>query len=358
MIDRREFSTYFLTTLGVLSLPKTVLAMPSVSELQLTHAPLQIMPTIESDSAWYGTQIKVIGVGGGGCNAITNMNDQRVPGVEYICVNTDTQALRHSRAHKTIQLGTSGLSTGGRPKLGHAAASQAQDEIRAAIDGAHMLFIIAGMGGGTGTGAAPVIARIAKKLDILTVGVVTLPFDFEGKDRWSNAEAGLRNLEAQVGSVIVLSNEKLLNHLPKDATQNDIFGYVDDLTQCAVCGVAKILNVLPGANGVDFEDVKFVLSQSGKTILANVIASGPDRVHHAVDYALTSLARDGIDLSAAKAMLMMFSGAEGSWKFSDYSLARNIFRKYASPDSSLIYGSVYDESLSEKIRITLMVTGV
>ena len=355
MIARRQFSQIFLSTLAVLSLPKAVLALPSVSDIPLTHASHHFMPTIEDDFG-DGTQFKIIGVGGAGCNTVNHISDHRVPSVEYICVNTDALALGHCRAHKVIQLGTDGQGTGGRQDVAHEAASQAEDEIRAAIEGTHMLFIIAGMGGGTGTGAAPVIARIAKNMGILTVGVVTMPFDFEGEHRRRNAEAGLSKLEAHVDSLIVLSNEKLLQKMPNDVTQEDAFGYVDDLIQCAVCGVAEIMNV-QGQVGVDFEDVRFVMSKPGTAKLANAIASGPDRAQFAAEYALTSFSQEGIDLSEANGVLVLISGAKGSLILPDIRLAIKTIRKYTSPDSTLIYGTTYDESLKEKIKVTLVATG-
>ncbi|OYU43056.1 MAG: cell division protein FtsZ, partial [Burkholderiales bacterium PBB4] len=210
---------------------------------------------IEEEAFNQGTQIKVIGVGGGGGNAVEHMISTAVGGVEFICANTDAQALTRSTAHKVIQLGGNGLGAGGKPDKGCEAAKMAEAEIRAAIDGAHMLFITAGMGGGTGTGAAPVIARVAKEMGILTVGVVTKPFDFEGGRRMSNADAGLAELEANVDSLIVVLNEKLLEVLGDDVTQDEAFAQANDVLKNAVGGIAEIINV-PGHVNVDFEDVR------------------------------------------------------------------------------------------------------
>ena len=192
-----------------------------------------------------GTQIKVIGIGGGGGNAVAHMIASAVQGVEFVCANTDAQALGRSAAHRTIQLGSSGLGAGSKPERGREAAELAVDDIRAAIEGAHMLFITAGMGGGTGTGAAPVIARLAREMGILTVGVVTKPFEFEGGRRMSNADAGLTELEANVDSLIVVLNEKLLEVLGDDITQDQAFAHANDVLKNAVGGIAEIINV-PG----------------------------------------------------------------------------------------------------------------
>ena len=205
-----------------------------------------------------GTQIKVIGVGGGGGNAVEHMINSHVQGVEFICANTDAQALNRVPAQRVIQLGGTGLGAGSRPDRGREAAEMAIDDIRAAIDGAHMLFITAGMGGGTGTGAAPVIARVAKEMGILTVGVVTKPFDFEGSRRMSNADTGLAELEANVDSLIVVLNEKLLEVLGDDISQDEAFAHANDVLKNAVGGIAEIINVEALVN-VDFEDVRTVM---------------------------------------------------------------------------------------------------
>ena len=212
---------------------------------------------IEEEAFNQGTQIKVIGVGGGGGNAVEHMIYSAVGGVEFIAANTDSQALSRSTAHKTIQLGAGGLGAGSKPDKGREAAMLAEADIRAAIEGAHMLFITAGMGGGTGTGAAPVIARVAKEMGILTVGVVTKPFDFEGGRRMSNADAGLTELEANVDSLIVVLNEKLLEVLGDDVSQDEAFAHANDVLKNAVGGIAEIINV-PGHVNVDFEDVRTV----------------------------------------------------------------------------------------------------
>jgi cell division protein FtsZ len=312
---------------------------------------------IEVEEFNLGTQIKVIGVGGGGGNAVSHMIDRGVQGVEFVCANTDAQALSRSVAHRTIQLGTSGLGAGSKPDKGREAAEMAADDIRAAIDGAHMLFITAGMGGGTGTGAAPVIARIAKEMNILTVGVVTKPFDFEGGRRMTNAEAGLAELEANVDSLIVVLNEKLLEVLGDDVSQEDAFAHANDVLKNAVGGIAEIINV-PGHVNVDFEDVRTVMGEPGKAMMGTAAANGPDRARIAAEQAVACPLLEGIDLSGAKGVLVLITAAKGSLKLSESKLAMNTIRAYASPDAHVIYGTAYDDSLGDDIRVTVVATGL
>lgn len=304
-----------------------------------------------------GTQIKVIGVGGGGGNAVGHMIASRVQGVEFICANTDAQSLGRSDAHRQIQLGSTGLGAGSKPDKAREAAELALDDIRAAIDGAHMLFITAGMGGGTGTGAAPVIARVAREMGILTVGVVTKPFEFEGKRRMDNAESGLSELEANVDSLIVVLNEKLLEVLGDDATQDEAFAHANDVLKNAVGGIAEIINV-PGHVNVDFEDVRTVMGEPGKAMMGTAVANGPDRARIAAEQAVACPLLEGIDLSGAKGVLVLITAAKGSLKLSESKLAMNTIRAYASPDAHVIYGTAYDDSLDDQIRVTVVATGL
>jgi cell division protein FtsZ len=312
---------------------------------------------IEDESFNQGTLIKVIGVGGGGGNAVDHMIESGVQGVEFICANTDAQALGRSNAHRVIQLGISGLGAGSKPEKGHAAAELAEEDIRAAIDGAHMLFITAGMGGGTGTGAAPVIARVAKEMGILTVGVVTKPFDWEGGRRMSNADAGLAELEANVDSLIVVLNEKLQDVLGDDITQDEAFAHANDVLKNAVGGIAEIINV-PGHVNVDFEDVRTVMGEPGKAMMGTAVASGPDRARIAAEQAVACPLLEGIDLSGAKGVLVLISAAKGSLKLSESKIAMTTIRNFASPDSHVIYGTAYDENLGDQIRVTVVATGL
>ncbi|HZY17689.1 MAG TPA: cell division protein FtsZ [Ramlibacter sp.] len=312
---------------------------------------------IEVEEFHQGTQIKVIGVGGGGGNAVEHMIDRAVQGVEFICANTDAQALSRSAAHKTIQLGNSGLGAGSKPEKGRDAAEAAVENIKEAISGAHMLFITAGMGGGTGTGAAPVIARVAKEMGILTVGVVTKPFDWEGGRRMTNADHGLAELEANVDSLIVVLNEKLLEVLGDDITQDEAFAHANDVLKNAVGGIAEIINV-PGHVNVDFEDVRTVMGEPGKAMMGTAVASGPDRARIAAEQAVACPLLEGIDLSGAKGVLVLITAAKGSLKLSESKLAMNTIRAYASPDAHVIYGTAYDDNLGDEVRVTVVATGL
>jgi cell division protein FtsZ len=323
-------------------------------KLQENKMPIEL---IEEEGFHLGTQIKVIGVGGGGGNAVDHMIGCAVQGVEFICANTDAQALSRCDAHRTIQLGTSGLGAGSKPDKGREAAEAALDEIRSTIEGAHMLFITAGMGGGTGTGAAPVIARVAREMGILTVGVVTKPFEFEGSRRMANADSGLAELEANVDSLIVVLNEKLLEVLGDDVSQDDAFAHANDVLKNAVGGIAEIINV-PGHVNVDFEDVRTVMGEPGKAMMGTAMAAGPDRARIAAEQAVACPLLEGIDLSGAKGVLVLISAAKGSLKLSESKLAMNTIRAYASADAHVIYGTAYDDQLGDEIRVTVVATGL
>ncbi|NIC40563.1 cell division protein FtsZ [Aquabacterium sp. A08] len=312
---------------------------------------------IEVEEFNRGTQIKVIGVGGGGSNAVAHMIQSHVQGVEFICANTDAQALASSAAHRVIQLGQSGLGAGSKPEKGRAAAEMAEADIRDAIAGAHMLFITAGMGGGTGTGAAPIIAKVAKDMGILTVGVVTKPFDFEGGRRMSNADAGLAELEQNVDSLIVVLNDKLLEVLGDDITQDEAFAEANDVLKNAVGGIAEIINVEALVN-VDFEDVRTVMGEPGKAMMGTAVASGPDRARIAAEQAVACPLLEGVDMKGAKGVLVLISAAKGSLKLNESKLAMNTIRAFAAPDAHVIYGTAYDESLGDAIRVTVVATGL
>ncbi len=312
---------------------------------------------IEAETFNQGTQIKVIGVGGGGSNAVEHMIARSVQGVEFVCANTDAQALTRSSAHSVIQLGASGLGAGSKPDKGRDAAEAAAEDIRAAIDGAHMLFITAGMGGGTGTGAAPVIARIAKEMGILTVGVVTKPFDWEGGRRMTNADNGLAELEANVDSLIVVLNEKLLEVLGDDITQDEAFAHANDVLKNAVGGIAEIINEYGQVN-VDFEDVRTVMGEPGKAMMGTATASGPDRARIAAEQAIACPLLEGIDLSGAKGVLVLVTASKGSLKLSESRLAMNTINAYASKDAHVIFGAAYDDTLGDEIRVTVVATGL
>ncbi len=304
-----------------------------------------------------GTQIKVIGVGGGGGNAVDHMIAQGVQGVQFVCANTDAQALNRSAAHDLIQLGTTGLGAGAKPECGKAAAEEAVDRIRGAIEGSHMLFITAGMGGGTGTGAAPVIARVAKEMGILTVGVVTKPFEFEGNRRMKAADAGLAELEANVDSLIVILNDKLLDTLGDDITQDQAFAHANDVLRNAVGGISDIIH-MPGLVNVDFEDVKTVMSEPGKAMMGTAQAGGPDRATKAAEAAVACPLLEGIDLSGARGVLVLIAANRNTFKLAESRNAMNCIRRYAADDAHVIYGTAYDESLGDQLRVTVIATGL
>ncbi|MGY0197521.1 cell division protein FtsZ [Leptothrix sp. BB-4] len=304
-----------------------------------------------------GTQIKVIGVGGGGGNAVDHMIGQGVQGVEFICANTDAQALNRSQAHSLLQLGHTGLGAGSRPDQGKAAAEEAQDRIRESLGGAHMVFITAGMGGGTGTGAAPVIARIAKEMGILTVGVVTKPFEFEGNRRMKQADAGVAELEANVDSLIVVLNEKLLEVMGDDVTQEQAFAEANDVLKNAVGGISDIIHI-PGLVNVDFEDVKTVMSEPGKAMMGTATASGPDRATKAAEAAVACPLLEGIDLSGARGVLVLIAASKQTFKLAESRNAMTTIRRYAAEDAHVIFGTAYDESLGDALRVTVIATGL
>jgi cell division protein FtsZ len=315
--------------------------------------------SMDTDTSFnQGARIKVFGVGGGGGNAVAHMIAQQVKGVEFICANTDAQALSRCGAEDVIQLGQSGLGAGGKPDKGKGAAENAEQQIRHALEGAQMAFITAGMGGGTGTGAAPVIARIAKEMGILTVGVVTKPFEFEGNKRMQHADAGLQALSEHVDSLIVVLNDKLLD-LPggEDMTQDEAFAHANDVLRNAVGGIAEIINV-PGHVNADFEDVRTVMSEQGKAVMGTALSTGPDRARIAAEQAVSCPLLEGSDLSNAKGILVMISATQSSLKMKESKVVMNTIRAFASEDANIIYGTAYDDSLDDSIRVTVIATGL
>jgi len=303
-----------------------------------------------------GTVIKVVGVGGAGGNAVEHMIRRNVQGVEFSCANTDHQALSRSAAQSIIQLGSTGLGAGSRPEAGRQAATEARDRIADALRGAHMVFITAGMGGGTGTGAAPVVADVAKELGILTVAVVSKPFDFEGPKRMKVAEAGLAELEENVHSLIVILNNKLEEVLGEDAEMNECFRAADDVLHNACAGIAEIINV-PGLINVDFEDVKTVMSERGKAMMGTAMASGPDRARIAAEQAVASPLLEGVDLSGARGVLVNVT-ATASLKMKETRIVMDTIRSFAADDATVIFGTVCDDSMGDNLRVTVVATGL
>lgn len=308
------------------------------------------------DNNTKGTVIKVVGVGGAGGNAISHMMRGGVGGVDFVCANTDAQALVASGAPVQIRLGRTGLGAGAKPEQGRAAAETAREEIRAALNGAHMVFITAGMGGGTGTGAAPVVAEVAKELGILTVGVVTKPFCFEGSKRMRLAEEGINDLSRHVHSLIVVLNEKLYDLMDEDATQEDCFKSADDVLHNACAGIAEIINVEGNVN-VDFEDVKTIMGEQGQAMMGTAVAKGQDRAKVAAEQAIACPLLEGIDLNGARGVLVNIT-ASRSLKMRETREIMDTIRVHASEDATVIFGTAYDESMGDDLRVTVVATGL
>ncbi len=303
-----------------------------------------------------GTVIKVIGVGGAGGNAVEHMIRRGVEGVEFICANTDHQALLRSSVKNVIQLGKTGLGAGSRPEAGRQAAEEARDRIADALRGAHMVFITAGMGGGTGTGAAPVVAEIAKEMGLLTVAVVSKPFEFEGPKRMKFAEAGLAELHEKVHSLIIILNSKLEEVMGEDAEMAACFHAADDVLHNACAGIAEIINI-PGLVNVDFEDVKTVMSDHGKAMMGTATASGTDRARVAAEQAVASPLLEGVDLSGARGVLVNIT-ASSSLKMKETREVMNTIREFAAEDATVIFGTVSDDTMGDELRVTVVATGL
>jgi len=302
--------------------------------------------------------IKVIGVGGCGGNAIDYMIEKNVMGVDFICANTDLQALQKSQASTIVQIGemlTQGLGAGSRPDTGKQAAIDDKEKIVEAIDGADMLFITAGMGGGTGTGATPVIAQIAKELGILTVAVVTKPFEFEGR-RTQVAKDGIDDLVNYVDSLITIPNEKLMGVLGDEVTFVDAFGAANEVLYSAVLGIAEIINN-PGMINVDFADVRTVMSEMGMAMIGSGFAEGSDRAEIAAKSAVACPLLEDVNLNNAKGILVNISTSK-DFKMKEYFEIMDIIKQYASENATIIVGNVIDESMSNSIRVTMVATGL
>jgi cell division protein FtsZ len=301
------------------------------------------------------TVIKVIGVGGAGGNAVDHMIREGVKGVEFVAANTDAQALKRCLAPHKVQLGTTGLGAGSKPEAGRVAAQESRDAIAAALEGAHMCFITGGMGGGTGTGAAPVVAEIAKEMGILCVGVVTKPFDFENRLRV--AESGVDELSRHVDSLIVVLNDKLLDVFGDDAGFEDCFRSADNVLKNAVGGIAEIINV-PGLVNVDFQDVRTVMSEQGMAMMGSASASGIDRARIAAEQAIACPLLEGVNLAGARGVLVNISASKQSLKLRETKEVMNIVRTFAAEDATIIYGGVYDDALGDNLRVTVVATGL
>jgi len=304
-----------------------------------------------------GTVIKVIGVGGAGGNAVDHMIKNGVQGVEFVIANTDAQALARGESRSQIQLGSSGLGAGAKPEAGRAAAMEARDQIAEALRGAHMAFITAGMGGGTGTGAAPVVAEVAKDMGILTVAVVTKPFSFEGAKRMQSAETGIAELAEHVDSVIVILNEKLEEVLGDDVSMEEAFASADNVLKNAVAGISEIINV-PGLINVDFQDVRTVMSEQGMAMMGSASAGGIDRARIAAEAAVASPLLEGVNLSGARGVVVNITANKSSLKLRETKEVMNTIRSFAADDATIIFGAVYDEDMGDELRVTVVATGL
>lgn len=302
--------------------------------------------------------IKVIGIGGCGGNAVDHMISKNVGGVEFICANTDAQALIKSSAATTLQLGTEvtkGLGAGAKPEVGREAALEDRDQIAEMIEGADMLFIAAGMGGGTGTGAAPIVAEVAKEMGVLTVAVVTKPFSFEGK-RTNIAKDGLEELSQHVDSLIVIPNEKLMEVLGEDVPFLEAFRAANDVLHNAVSGIAEIINC-PGLVNVDFADVSTVMSEMGMAMMGSAEASGTNRAVIAAEQAVASPLLEDVNLANARGVLVNIT-ASTSFKMKEYYDVMNTIKEFTAEDATVIVGTVMEESIGDKLRVTMVATGL
>ena len=302
--------------------------------------------------------IKVVGVGGCGGNAVDHMINEGVDGVEFICANTDSQALKRNKAKTLLQLGpnvTKGLGAGANPDIGREAAMEDRERIIELIEGADMLFLTAGMGGGTGTGAAPIVAEAARELGILTVAVVTKPFAFEGK-RQKIAQQGLEELCRHVDSLIVIPNDKLMQVLGEDVSMLDAFKAANTVLHGAVAGIAEVIKC-PGLVNVDFADVRTVMSEMGMAMMGSAVAGGTDRAHCAAEQAVASPLLEDVNLAGARGVLVNIT-ASSSLKMKEVHEVMNTIKGFTAEDATVIVGTVIDETMEDRLRVTMVATGL
>src|SRR6202166_2744373 len=311
------------------------------------------------DSYSQSAIIKVLGVGGGGGNAVSHMVSAGLEGVEFICINTDAQALKHSKVRTALQIGcniTKGLAAGADPEVGRQAAMEDRDRIIELIEGCDMLFITAGMGGGTGTGAAPVVAQVAKELGILTVAVVTKPFEMEGNKRARVADQGMLELSKYVDSLITIPNQKLLSVLGSSTTLLDAFKAANTVLQGAVQGIAELIT-RPGLINVDFADVRTVMSETGMAMMGSGSAAGDDRAREAAEAAISSPLLEDINLAGAKGVLVNIT-AGMDLSIGEFEEVGEVIKQFASDDATVVVGTVIDPDMANQIRVTVVATGL
>lgn len=309
------------------------------------------------DNQGTGPVIKVVGVGGAGGNAVNHMIGKGVEGVEFIAVNTDAQVLARNQARNQIQIGSSGLGAGAKPAEARAVALAERELLRESLEGANMVFITAGMGGGTGTGAAPVVAEVAREMGILTVAVVTKPFSFEGTKRMRLAESGIEELGQHVDALIVILNDKLEEVLGEDVTMDEAFKAADDVLNNAVAGISEIIN-REGLVNVDFQDVRTVMSEQGMAMMGSSQMSGLDRARIAAEQAIASPLLEGVTLSGARGVLVNITATRESLKHGEVKAVMNTVRSFAADDATIIFGAVYDASMEDNLRVTVVATGL
>lgn len=303
--------------------------------------------------------IKVVGVGGGGGNAVEHMVSENIDGVQFICANTDAQALKNSKAQILIQLGdelTKGLGAGANPQVGREAAEEDRERIREVLEGADMVFITAGMGGGTGTGAAPVFAEVAKELNILTVAVVTKPFSFEGKQRALAAEEGIRRLADHVDSLITIPNNKLLSVLGKNISLLNAFKAANNVLLGAVKGISDLIT-RPGLINVDFADVRTVMSEMGMAMMGTGSASGEQRARQAAESAIASPLLEDINFSGARGILVNIT-AGLNMSIGEFEEVGDVVKEFISDEATVVVGTVIDPDMTDELRVTVIVTGL
>jgi cell division protein FtsZ len=311
------------------------------------------------DSLPQNAVIKVVGVGGGGGNAVKHMISSQVEGVEFICANTDAQALKGIDARTVLQLGntmTKGLGAGANPEIGRQAAMEDRERIAEILSGADMVFITAGMGGGTGTGAAPIVAEIARELGILTVAVVTRPFQFEGRKRMAIAEEGIKQLKDRVDSLITIPNEKLLAVLGKTTSLLDAFKAANDVLLGAVQGIADLI-IRPGMINVDFADVRTVMSEMGMAMMGSGVARGDNRAREAAEAAIRSPLLEDVNLQGARGILVNITAGIGL-TLGEFTEVGNTIEEFASPDATVVVGTVIDPEMTDELRVTVVATGL
>lgn len=301
--------------------------------------------------------IKVIGVGGAGGNAVNHMVKNNIKGVECISANTDQQALNASLAHHKISLGQTGLGAGAKPEKGRESAEAARESIRNALAGADMVFIAAGMGGGTGTGASPVVAEIARELDILTVGIVSKPFQYEGTKRMRNADAGIAELGKHVNALIVVLNDQLEDLVGDDATHADCLSAADDVLYNSCAGISEIISVNGNIN-VDFEDVRTVMTFPGQAMMGTATASGSDRAKRAAEEAVACPLLEGVDLNGARGLVINITARKDGLGQKETRIINQIIADYAHKDAEIVSGVAYDDSMEDNIRVTVIASGL